>query len=184
MPILQWLVDKYLASKTVFLISLFTLILLIYLFFQLMFSASNVDNNADLPFSDPQSENFVWKGKKVINELHKAFLNWEGTPYLLGGTSKSGCSAFVQAVYQSAFSIQLPRTTELQSKQGSQISIKNIRAGDLVFFNSSAKLKHVGIYLKENKFIHASTSKGVITTSLANPHWADKIWQIRRMLDN
>lgn len=108
---------------------------------------------------------------------------WEGTPYRLGGTKKSGidCSAFVQKAFIEAYQMSLPRTTRQQSKQGVEMSWSDAQQGDLVFFKTRRSTYHVGIYLGNKQFMHASTSKGVIISRIDNPYWASKFWQVRRV---
>ncbi|WP_045423528.1 NlpC/P60 family protein [Vibrio jasicida] len=108
---------------------------------------------------------------------------WEGTPYRLGGTKKSGidCSAFVQKAFVEAYQMSLPRTTRQQSKQGVEMSWSDAQQGDLVFFKTRRTTYHVGIYLGNKQFMHASTSKGVIISRIDNPYWASKFWQVRRV---
>lgn len=98
---------------------------------------------------------------------------WYGTPYRLGGNTKKGidCSAFVQAVYLSAFALSLPRTARDQYKTSRLISATELKEGDLVFFNTRGGVSHVGIYLQNNKFIHASTSQGVTVSDLFDPYY-------------
>ncbi|MCW8344527.1 NlpC/P60 family protein [Vibrio sp. ZSDZ65] len=112
-----------------------------------------------------------------LNEYKK----WQGVPYRLGGTNFSGvdCSAFVQAVYNDAYSVKLPRTTAQQVNIGNKVNYNNAQSGDLVFFKTGYKTRHVGIYLGGNTFMHASTSKGVILSRLDNPYWAAKFWHFR-----
>lgn len=99
--------------------------------------------------------------------------DWYGTRYRLGGTTKNGidCSAFVQAVYLSAFALALPRTAKEQYKASRIISSTELREGDLVFFNTRGGVSHVGIYLQNNKFIHASTSQGVTVSDMYDPYY-------------
>ncbi len=110
---------------------------------------------------------------------------WQGVPYRLGGTNKDGidCSAFVQIAYRDAWQLPLPRTTKMQSKIGENIKYKEAKYGDLVFFKISRSTNHVGVYLGNSRFMHASTSKGVIISRLDNPYWASKFWQFRRLDD-
>ncbi|MGN6293183.1 MAG: C40 family peptidase [Chitinophagaceae bacterium] len=98
---------------------------------------------------------------------------WYGTRYRLGGTTKSGidCSAFVQAVYLSAFALSLPRTAREQYKASRIISSTELKEGDLVFFNTRGGVSHVGIYLQNNKFIHASTSQGVTVSDMFDSYY-------------
>nr|WP_217906134.1 NlpC/P60 family protein [Vibrio natriegens] len=116
-------------------------------------------------------------------ELLQFYNEWHGTPYRLGGTQKSGidCSAFVQKAFVEAYQLALPRTTRQQSKQGVELGWNEAKQGDLVFFKTRRTTYHVGIYLGNKQFMHASTSKGVIISRIDNPYWASKFWQIRRV---
>lgn len=108
--------------------------------------------------------------------------SWKGTPYKLGGGNRSGidCSAFVQNLYKSVYGINLPRTTKLQVEEGSRIRRSKLEVGDLVFFKTGFNTRHVGVYVGDNEFVHASTSKGVIKSEIAY-YWDDKYWQSRRI---
>ena len=108
---------------------------------------------------------------------------WKGTRYRMGGLSEKGvdCSGFVYLAYKNKLGIDLPRTTEKQMRIGSSVSKKNLKVGDLVFFKTGRKLRHVGIYVGDNEIIHASSSKGVIKSSLSNHYWQKKYWQARRV---
>ena len=98
---------------------------------------------------------------------------WYGTRYRLGGTSKKGvdCSAFVGAVYAGVFGIALPRTARDQYKISKKISRTELKEGDLLFFNTRGGISHVGIYLQNNKFIHASVSKGVTVDDMFDNYY-------------
>jgi len=115
--------------------------------------------------------------------LFDFFNEWQGTPYRFGGTQKSGidCSAFVQKAFVEAYKMSLPRTTRQQSKQGVEMSWSDAQQGDLVFFKTKRNTYHVGIYLGNKQFMHASASKGVIISRIDNPYWAAKFWQVRRV---
>ncbi|PKF63279.1 hypothetical protein CW745_00025 [Psychromonas sp. psych-6C06] len=121
----------------------------------------------------------------LFSLLRNEFNDWRGTPYRLGGENKQGvdCSAFVQQVMRNSINIKLPRTTETQSKQGYLVYKDQLKVGDLVFFKTGWKARHVGIYMGNNQFMHASTSKGVITSSLNNVYWKKKYWQAKRIID-
>ncbi|HCE2310741.1 TPA: C40 family peptidase [Vibrio parahaemolyticus] len=116
-------------------------------------------------------------------DLFQFYNEWHGTPYRLGGTHKSGidCSAFVQRAFVEAYQLALPRTTKQQSTQGVELSWTDAKQGDLVFFKTRRSTYHVGIYLGNKQFMHASTSKGVIISRIDNPYWASKFWQVRRV---
>ena len=88
------------------------------------------------------------------------------------------CSGLVSQLYKQVYNIRLSRSTDEQLKESNKVSRRNLREGDLVFFTSRASKKrvaHVGIYLKNGKFIHASTSKGVIISSL-NEQYYTQYW--------
>lgn len=107
-----------------------------------------------------------------------------GCDYAWGGTSPSGfdCSGFVQYVFKH-FGINLNRTAEDQSYNGSYISKSNLLPGDMVFFGHSSNIDHAGIYIGSNKFIHASTyNKGVIISSLSEDTYVRKYRTARRVL--
>ncbi|MGF1864049.1 NlpC/P60 family protein [Enterovibrio norvegicus] len=114
--------------------------------------------------------------------LSAYYEEWQGTPYQWGGVNKKGidCSAFTQIAYRTVFQHALPRTTRQQVKLGDKITLNAAQHGDLVFFKTGAQRFHVGIYVGEKQFMHASSSKGVIISRLDNPYWASKFWQVRR----
>ncbi|WP_051901773.1 NlpC/P60 family protein [Photobacterium sanctipauli] len=111
------------------------------------------------------------------------YRQWKGTPYRLGGTTRSGidCSAFVQVGYADVHNLHLPRTTSQQAKLGKWVALNDVQEGDLVFFKTGRNLRHVGIYVGESQFLHASTSQGVMISSLKNPYWRSVYWQARRV---
>lgn len=110
---------------------------------------------------------------------------WVGTPYRLGGTSRGGvdCSALVQNVFEETFRITLPRTTGEQVSQGRPIARDELVPGDLVFFRPPGTYRHVGIYVGEGRFLHASSSRGVMISKLDNSYWRRHYWQARRALE-
>lgn len=107
------------------------------------------------------------------NQLLPYIDEWYGTRYKMGGTTKSGidCSAFTQAVYLSAFAVNLPRTARDQYRSARIISATELKEGDLVFFNTRGGISHVGIYLQNNKFVHASSTNGVKISDLFEPYY-------------
>ncbi|GAA0484542.1 C40 family peptidase [Tatumella punctata] len=122
---------------------------------------------------------------KVTRQLSQQLSQWHGTPYRLGGLSRRGvdCSGFVYLTFRNRFDLQLPRTTRQQSRLGTRIKKSELRPGDLVFFKTGWGQDglHVGIYDRDNLFIHASTSRGVMRSSLDNVYWRKVFWQARRI---
>jgi lipoprotein Spr len=104
--------------------------------------------------------------------LYAGIDEWLGTRYRLGGTTKDGidCSAFVQILYITQFGINIPRTAREQYDATNRISRTELKEGDLVFFNTQGGVSHVGLYLQNNKFVHASSS-GVTISDLFEPYW-------------
>jgi len=118
----------------------------------------------------------------VIKKLYAHYNEWRGVKYLEGGMSKKGvdCSAFVHLAYKNKLNKSIPRSTELLSSAGKLIKIQNLQPGDTLFFKTGWKLRHVGIYLGKGKFMHASSSRGVMISKLSNPYWNDAYWMTRR----
>lgn len=118
------------------------------------------------------------------NDLVSTAKKYLGTPYKWGGTTTSGfdCSGYVQFVFAKN-GVNLPRTTGQQMATGSAVSKSNLQVGDLVFFNTSGKgVSHVGIFIGSNNFIHASTSKGVMVSSINDPYyWGSKYIGAKRV---
>jgi len=104
--------------------------------------------------------------------LYQNIDDWYGTRYKLGGTTKDGidCSAFVQTIFFSAFAVSLPRMAKDQYKVTRRISRTELKEGDLLFFNTRGGVSHVGIYLQNNKFVHASVS-GVMISDMFEPYY-------------
>jgi len=115
------------------------------------------------------------KKKRFLKEL-VSFLN---TPYKYGGNSRNGidCSAFTQKVYANSLNISIPRTAREQFREWKIFkNIDELRFGDLIYFNTSKKYfpGHVGIYLDNKMFAHASSSKGVIISSLTTGYYSNR----------
>lgn len=117
---------------------------------------------------------------QALQSLYQQHQQWEGTPYRYGGQSRSGvdCSGFVQLTFSDLFGISLPRTTSQQVHAGQQINKSDLETGDLVFFRHG---RHVGIYLEDDKFLHASTRLGVTISDMNNIYWSRKYWRSIRV---
>ncbi|WP_295071390.1 C40 family peptidase [uncultured Fibrobacter sp.] len=116
--------------------------------------------------------------------LEKYAKEWLGAKYVYGAASKkkTDCSGYVMQVYKGFYNIALDHNAQRIYDDGRGYSIKRtkLQEGDLVFFGNFWKISHVGIYLKGNRFIHASTSKGVVITSMDDNYWSSKYKGARR----
>ncbi len=124
-----------------------------------------------------------WESTNEMQRLIKKASGFLGAPYRLGGTSKRGidCSAFVQKVYRS-FNVNLPRVARDQSEVGVTVDIEDLVKGDLVFFRTNRSFGHVGIYIGNNKFIHASSKKRrVRIDSLEHPFYQERFQRAVRI---
>lgn len=114
----------------------------------------------------------------VVNSVY-------GTPYKYGGTTTNGfdCSGFTRYVFKK-LGVNLARVSTAQYKQGVSVPKSQLKAGDLVFFNTlgTGKVSHVGIYLGEGKFAHASSSKGIRTDKLSNSYYKARYVGAKRIL--
>lgn len=118
------------------------------------------------------------------SSLEQLARSWIGTPYVYGGSSKSGtdCSGYVMQLYKSHYGISLPHNAGqmYDDSRGSSVSRGSLQEGDLVFFGSFWKIDHVGIYLKGDRFTHASSSKGVMISPMSDNYWRPKYQGARR----
>ncbi|NUN68282.1 MAG: C40 family peptidase [Bacteroidetes bacterium] len=118
-------------------------------------------------------------------KMMDAILAWMGTPYEYGGESRSGidCSAFSREIFRNSAGITLPRTTEEQVKLGAPVAKEELKFGDLLFFNTSGKNpSHVGIYIGDDMFAHASVSFGVTLSSLYSSYYKKRYTEARRVI--
>jgi cell wall-associated NlpC family hydrolase len=131
--------------------------------------------------TDIEADNGTMK-EKVLMEIIK-YLN---TPYKYGGNSTNGidCSAFTQTVFHNVLSLDLNRSAKEQYTQGVEIDNRdNLKFGDLVFFNTRRRVRpgHVGIYIGDNLFAHASSRNGVIVSSLDQDYYSKRFMGGRRI---
>jgi lipoprotein Spr len=115
-------------------------------------------------------------------ELLKKIDEWYGTRYCMGGTTSRciDCSAFMQILFASVYGISLPRTAREQYKNTTRISRTELQEGDLVFFNTRGGVSHVGFYLQNNKFVHASTN-GVMISDLFENYYLRRFVGVGRV---
>ncbi len=119
---------------------------------------------------------------KLMREISK----YMGVPYVLGGESGQGldCSAYTMHVYKNALKKELPRTSQEQFNVGTQVDFADLKFGDLVFFNTTGEsASHVGIYLGDDLFAHASVSFGVTISSLESTYYKTRYEAARRIIE-
>src|SRR6201996_1485365 len=110
--------------------------------------------------------------------------DWIGTPYRFGGSSKNGidCSAFTKQLYSEVFNLDIKRSSRDIFSMVSPVSKTELKEGDLVFFKiHSRSITHIGIYLGDNRFAHAS-SKGVAISSLDDDYYSRYFYKGGRIL--
>lgn len=120
----------------------------------------------------------------VLRErLYAQFRVWKGAPYQNGGMSRRGidCSGFVLVTYKTMLGLELPRTADEQATLGIPVGRDELATGDLVFFKTGVSTRHVGIYLDQGRFMHASRRRGVMISALNNGYWQRHWWQARRV---
>ncbi len=133
------------------------------------------------PVDDIEMVNFISSllniNIEASDNLHLYMLisQWYGVPHKLAGRDKNGidCSAFVLMVYSKVYNYNLNRTSQQMINDVRIIRKNQLTEGDLVFFKTSGnRISHVGIYLKDNKFVHVSSSRGVTISKLDDAYWA------------
>lgn len=142
-------------------------------------------------FADDQglAANLTSRVGHLVGRAHELVFNamaYMGIPYRWGGARPEtgfDCSGFVQYVVQQAAGLVLPRSSFDQIRQGTAVAIEDLQAGDLVFFNTMrATASHVGIYIGDNRFIHAPRrGKTVEIVEFTNSYWQDRFDGARRL---
>jgi len=166
----------------------------LYLFMtvSLLLGACGSSNSLTTATSSEPSERFIpamsrsagLVDVRTFNRLKKAYTEWRGTPYQLGGTTLKGidCSAFMQVVFDEYLGETLPRTTLEQMKVGKKVRHKRVDLGDLVFFKTGPTTYHVGVMVDWRHFLHAGTTGGVMISDLNARYWSVRYLSARRVL--
>ncbi|MEA1065499.1 bifunctional murein DD-endopeptidase/murein LD-carboxypeptidase [Erwinia sp. HR93] len=145
------------------------------------------DNNGGflLQASQDEFEQMV-HNLDIKSRLMDQYTSWKGVRYRLGGTSRKGidCSAFVQRTFREQFGLELPRSTSEQQSSGQFVSRGKLRTGDLILFHTGSTGRHIGIYIGNDSFVHASTSSGVMISRLSDPYWKKRYNSARRVLNH
>ena len=131
----------------------------------------------DIQFSGSLKERYaavlgVSKTRLVNERLYKFIDSWIGVPHRSGGMDKRGidCSGFTSILQDEVYNQSVPRVARQMAEQVKRKYEEELKEGDLVFFDfDGQKFSHVGVYLMNNKFVHTSTSKGVIISDLKDP---------------
>jgi lipoprotein Spr len=136
---------------------------------------SNVASNRNQHTPEKQSgQGTLWQNATA----------WLGVPYRYGGTNRSGidCSALAGHIYRDVYGINLPRTVADMIKKGRSVNGQKFKEGDLLFFKNTrtGPVDHVGIYLGEGRFIHASTTSGVIISDSGSGLYRRRLITARR----
>ncbi|SHE81466.1 Cell wall-associated hydrolase, NlpC family [Seinonella peptonophila] len=122
-----------------------------------------------------KADKVISEAKKHLNKKYKSGAN---------GPNTFDCSGYTQYVWKRSISYKLHRNSGKQSTQGKTISIKKIRKGDLLFFNTNNKgISHVAIYLGNGKMIQSASSKNVSIASLNNSYWKPRLVKARRLIN-
>lgn len=163
---------------------IFSFLLIIFFMMGCSSKQENLSSKSELeklPFPSASLEKTL---TSVNYKLQDFYSNWNGVKYKWGGNSKRGidCSAFIQQAYKKSFNINIPRTTKTQVKVGKTIEKSQLEIGDLVFFKTGYDTRHVGIYLDNGQFMHASTKKGVTISKLNNVYYKKHYWTAKRII--
>lgn len=113
-------------------------------------------------------------GATTNTKLYQVIYDWIGTPYRLGGKTKKGidCSKFAYEVYDKVFNTTLGYNSRNIYTQVSPVKKEELKSGDLVFFKIRSKnITHIGVYIGDDKFAHASSSRGVMISNLNEAYW-------------
>ena len=125
-----------------------------------------------------------FKTQKQAQLWHHA-QTFVGVPYRFGGSGRSGmdCSGLVLRLFKDVYNIKLPHSTKELVQRGYTITLGVLETGDLVFFHDGQNRtpEHVGVYLGNFRFIHASSRRGVIVSNISDPYYQKRIWGARRI---
>jgi cell wall-associated NlpC family hydrolase len=132
------------------------------------------------------ASNLIEQAGSTVQEVLVSALALTGTPYKYGGkTPETGfdCSGFVKYVFQQATNLTLPHGARAISQLGKSVQVDQLQPGDLVFFNTlKSAFSHVGIYIGDNRFVHApSSGGGVHVVNMTDSYWAKRFNGARRI---
>lgn len=126
------------------------------------------------------------RGDEATLKLRRTAESYLGTPYLYGGDDRSGmdCSGLVYRVFREANGLILPHKVSALANRGIPVKLNAVRVGDLLFFSGiiGKEPSHVGIYLGQGRFIHASSSRGVVISQVSEQYYRKRFLGVRRMV--
>jgi cell wall-associated NlpC family hydrolase len=146
---------------------------------------SQSNSSSETQGTGPESESSSGSNKISEQKMMSVILGYLGTPYRYGGDTKEGidCSAFTQQVYKKSVQTALPRSATEQMQNGSEVSRNQLKFGDLIFFNTTGtNPSHVGIYIGDDLFAHASEAFGVTISSLESTYYKERYTGARRII--
>lgn len=151
--------------------------------FSFQLPASMLSQHHQLSLSPAKTSLEHTDSDQLRGRILTQYQKWKGTHYQWGGTSRHGvdCSALMQHLFSDAADLSLPRTTGEQINRGVRVAERGLKAGDLIFFQTGPHRRHVGVYIGDRQFIHASTSQGVTVSTLANSYWRSHFITARRV---
>lgn len=142
-------------------------------------ATANTTSNTDSAAQTTLPAHLPNELKKALQAQHQ---EWRGTRYRLGGMSRNGidCSGFVHLTFQKRLGMNVPRDTGNLVRQGRDVAKKDLQIGDLVFFRTG-RSNHVGIYMDNGQFMHASTRQGVKISRMGDAYWTRTYWKAKRL---
>ncbi|MGY5851603.1 C40 family peptidase [Salegentibacter sp. F14] len=162
--------------------------ILLLIFSGVLLTSCGASRSKELSTNTQENHQITPANKQVYNIISYA-REFEGTRYKYGGTTKKGmdCSGLIYVSFLKE-DIPMPRTARDLSLEGKRLFLREVSPGDLLFFETNKKrrvINHVGLVVEvsdEIRFIHSSTSKGVIISSLENNYWKNNFVMARRVL--
>lgn len=138
--------------------------------------------------STPNFTGFLSRGSRALGNVLQSALSFTGTRYRYGGSSPLtgfDCSGFVGYVFRESAGLKLPRASyQMATVDGRKLTRDELKAGDLVFFAQRKRVNHVGIYLGDDRFIHAPSTGGRVRTDvLTDNYWRKRFVNGKRVFD-
>jgi lipoprotein Spr/probable lipoprotein NlpC len=164
---------------------IFTTVLVLFSLFSILGFSKEIDLHYRPTFLNDNQDYLNGLKSEV---LQQKIIEWLGTPYRGGSNSLEGtdCSGFVQMVYRDVYNVDLTRSSSSMIKEVKKIrKMSDFKEGDILFFKIwRHRISHVGIYLHDGLFVHASTSNGVEIASLTMPYYKKTFFRAGRVLSN